>query len=626
MYFKKYRRYSLILLDIVYIFLAYGLACYFSDTFGLFNVVRGGEYTVFLNGLIYIAFFLLFDLYSVIWHHASLHEYFKGLAGGLLACCLVTVMDIMLSANSAPFLLKVDLKVNILAGVFILVLVLGTRVILRQGRSLIAKLRHARREGRINLLIVGAGSAAGLILNEILQKPKPKYRVVGLIDDNIAKLNCKLNGIKVVGNRNDILSVCKKYHVDEILIAIPSLEPEDKREIISICNAANLPVKILPALAKMISHQSMLHSVRNIEIEDLLGRDAIQLNNPQITHLVKDETVLVTGGGGSIGSELCRQIARHSPRKLVILDIYENSVYDLQQELKRKMPNLDMHVVIASIRDRNRIRQIFKQYRPKVVFHAAAHKHVPLMEDSPQEAIKNNVAGTLNLALAADEFAVERFVMISTDKAVNPTNIMGATKRMCEMIIQAANEKSKTNFVAVRFGNVLGSNGSAIPLFKKQIAQGGPVTVTHREITRYFMTIPEAVQLVLQAAAYANGGEIFVLDMGEPVKIYDLAEKLIRLSGLEPHEDIQIEIIGLRPGEKLYEELLMAEEGLTETAHQKIFVAKPSQFEMNDLIRSADWLLKIAETNDNDRIKLALSKIVPTYRADIKEKKERAAS
>ena len=620
MYLKKYRRYFLILLDLLYVFLAYGLAYFFTNSERHFYALSGGEYTVFFTGLIYIAFFLLFDLYTVLWLHASIHEYVKGVTGGILACCLVCMLNILAPDNAASYLPKIDMKVNILAGLFIIALVLGTRVIMRQEKSIVTNLHMRRKNTRTNLLIVGAGNAAGLILHEIFQKPKPKYNVVGLIDDNIAKLNCKMNGIKVVGNRNDIPAACKKYHAEEILIAVPSLEPGDKRQIINICNNTGLPVKILPAIAKMIAPQNMLHSIRNVEIEDLLERDTIQLNNSEIAGLVKDETVLVTGGGGSIGSELCRQIARYAPSELVVLDIYENSVYDLQQELKRTMPNLKVHAVIASIRDRQRIRQIFEQFRPKVVFHAAAHKHVPLMEDSPQEAIKNNVAGTLNLALTADECEVERFVMISTDKAVNPTNIMGATKRMCEMIIQAVNEKSKTNFVAVRFGNVLGSNGSAVPLFKKQIAEGGPVTVTHKEITRYFMTIPEAVQLVLQAASYANGGEIFVLDMGEPVKIYDLAEKLIRLSGLEPNEDIKIKITGLRPGEKLYEELLMAEEGLTGTAHQKIFVAKPSQFDMEKIVQSVEWLIDIAEKRNNEEVKLALAKIVPTYRAEVSEK------
>ncbi|MEG0775061.1 nucleoside-diphosphate sugar epimerase/dehydratase, partial [Clostridium sp.] len=422
-----------------------------------------------------------------------------------------------------------------------------------------------------------------------------------------------ISGIKVLGNRDDIEGLAKKYSIDLILIAIPGLKDQDKKEIIRICSNTKVEVKTVPGVYEFIGGTLTLNQIRDVDVKDLLGREQIKLDHEGISEYLKDKRVLVTGGGGSIGSELCRQITQFKPKELMILDIYENNAYDLQMELQRKYPNLKLKIFIASVRDKKRLESIFEENKPEVVFHAAAHKHVPLMEDNPTEAIKNNVFGTLNMAECADKYKVKRFVLISTDKAVNPTNIMGATKRMCEMIVQAQNKISNTEYVAVRFGNVLGSNGSVIPLFKKQIAEGGPVTVTNKNITRFFMLIPEAAQLVLQAGAYAKGGEIFVLDMGKPVRIYDLALDLIRLSGFEPHKDIKIEVTGLRPGEKLFEELLMAQEGLQKTGHDKIFVGQPIFSDMEELKNKFNELREIINGETHWKVAEKIEEIVPTY-------------
>jgi FlaA1/EpsC-like NDP-sugar epimerase len=425
----------------------------------------------------------------------------------------------------------------------------------------------------------------------------------------------KLNGIPVLGGVEDIEDIVDKKNIDEIIIAIPSAKPALINEIYEKCSSTECKVKILPSMSQIIDGTIMLKKIKDIDIEDLLGREPVKVDLDDIAKYIGGKVILVTGGGGSIGSELCRQIASFGPKKLLMLDIYENNLYDIHNELTAKFPELDIFPIIASIRDMDRLDEIFKRFKPAIVFHAAAHKHVPLMEDHPEEAIKNNVFGTRNVAICADKYGCERFVLISTDKAVNPTNVMGATKRIAEMIIQALNAKSKTEFVAVRFGNVLGSNGSVIPLFRKQIEQGGPVTVTHPDVTRFFMTIPEAVQLVIQAGAMAAGGEIFVLDMGKPVKILDLAKKLIRLSGFEPYEDIDIEITGLRPGEKLYEELLLNEEGLKATKHDKIFVAKPVFTDYELLERELEILRqKVYKPSTVDEIKEYVQVLVPTYK------------
>jgi FlaA1/EpsC-like NDP-sugar epimerase len=467
------------------------------------------------------------------------------------------------------------------------------------------------KDGR-RVLIAGAGTSGAVILKEMQTSPYAEGYVVCFVDDDKNKVGKILNGVPIAGKREDIPGLVEKYKVDEIYIAMPSAPAKDRKEIIEICRETGCRVKILPGIYQLLNGEVSVGKLREVEIEDLLGREPVRVNMDEILDYVRGKVVLVTGGGGSIGSELCRQIAGHQPKQLIVFDVYENNAYDLQQELKEKFPGLNLVVLIGSVRNTHRVESVFEKYRPEIVYHAAAHKHVPLMEDSPNEAIKNNVFGTYKTAKAADKYGTKRFVLISTDKAVNPTNIMGASKRMCEMVVQMMNAKSKTDFVAVRFGNVLGSNGSVIPLFKKQIEQGGPVTVTHPEIIRYFMTIPEAVSLVLQAGAYAKGGEIFVLDMGEPVKILDLAKNLIRLSGYEPDEDIPITFTGLRPGEKLYEELLMDEEGLQDTPNKLIHIGKPIAFDMEEFCVQLDRLYKVANL-DSEAIRGEVKKIVPTY-------------
>ena len=465
------------------------------------------------------------------------------------------------------------------------------------------------------VLIVGAGGAGTSILRELRTTDKINDIPVGFIDDDPHKIGTTVLGVKVLGNCESIAEIAKKVEADTIIIAIPSTDAKNIKRISQLCLKANCEVKTLPGLYQLIDGEVSVSRLRDVDVQDLLGREPVKVNLDEVMGYIEEQVVLVTGGGGSIGSELCRQIATHNPKQLIILDIYENNAYEIEQELKRKLPNLNLLTLIASIRDSGKMDDVFKTYRPDIVFHAAAHKHVPLMETSPNEAVKNNVLGTYKVVKCADKYGVKKFVQISTDKAVNPTNIMGATKRVCEMIIQAFSRKSKTQFVAVRFGNVLGSNGSVIPLFKKQIAEGGPVTLTHRDIIRYFMTIPEAVSLVLQAGAYANGGEIFVLDMGEQVKIYDLAVNLIKLSGYEPEKDIEIKITGLRPGEKLYEERLMAEEGMEKTANDRISIGKPIEMDDEHLFATLEKLYEEAYS-ESEQMKDLVKELVPTYKID----------
>ncbi|MBQ7907697.1 MAG: polysaccharide biosynthesis protein [Clostridia bacterium] len=464
-------------------------------------------------------------------------------------------------------------------------------------------------------LIIGAGSAGTMILREIQSTNKINIKAVGFIDDDPNKLNTYLLGVKVLGNTESIEKIAEETDASLIIIAIPTADGKTIKRITEKCINTKCEIKTLPGLYQLIDGQVSVSRLRNVDVNDLLGREPVKDSLAEVMDYIEDQVVLVTGGGGSIGSELCRQIAKHNPKKLIILDIYENNAYDIEQELKRTLPNLNLLTLIASVRDSGKMDDVFKTHRPDIVFHAAAHKHVPLMETSPNEAVKNNILGTYKVVKCADKYNVKKFVQISTDKAVNPTNIMGATKRVCEMIIQAYARRSNTCFVAVRFGNVLGSNGSVIPLFKKQIMEGGPVTVTHKDIIRYFMTIPEAVSLVLQAGASAQGGEIFVLDMGEQVKIYDLAINLIKLCGLEPHKDIEIKITGLRPGEKLYEERLMAEEGLTKTANDKISIGKPLDIDEDKLFATLDTLYNEAY-GESDRMKELVKELVPTYKID----------
>lgn len=469
---------------------------------------------------------------------------------------------------------------------------------------------------KTRVMIVGGGSAGGALIKEMQTSEKIFYKPVCVVDDDPEKLRRSISDVKIVGTTLDIERLVKEYDVQEIFITMPSVDKKQLSEVVKRCQASKRPVKILPGMYQLASGQVAVEKLRPVEVQDLLGREQVSVNLDEIMGYIENKTVLVTGGGGSIGSELCRQIATHNPATLIILDIYENNAYDIEQELKRKHPDLHLLTLIASVRDKLKMEKIFERYRPQIVFHAAAHKHVPLMETSPNEAVKNNVFGTLNVAKCADEYGVETFVQISTDKAVNPTNIMGATKRICEMIIQTIGKHSKkTNFVAVRFGNVLGSNGSVIPLFRRQIAEGGPVTVTHQDIIRYFMTIPEAVSLVLQAGAYAKGGQIFVLDMGEPVRIYDLAYNLIKLSGFEPNVDIDIVCTGLRPGEKLFEERLMEEEGLQKTPNGLINIAKPIKLDEKNLWKTLDKLYEEAYGESED-MKRSVKELVPTYTID----------
>lgn len=607
---KKMKCLLLILIDIFLINAAYLLSFYIRYEFN----VRAEHIGIYIKTLpiiiaVYVIILSIFKMYKSMWRIAGIDEVIHGVS----ACIVAGLMNFVFM-EFLPH--RVPRVVTMLSCLFIIIFILSVRLSYRVIGRLIAYFNALKTVGKENVLIIGAGHYAQILIGEIRAEESSKYNLIGLVDDNKNKINTYLNGFKVLGNTSNILEIISKKNIDLVLIAIPSLDGETRKTIISLCQEAKVKVKIMPSVSELLNEEINLNKMRNVDLRDLLGRPEINLDKDGISEYIKDKVVLVTGGGGSIGSELCRQIAKFSPKKLLILDIYENSAYDLQNELSRNMKELDKDVLIASVRDKNRLEEIFETYKPEVIFHAAAHKHVPLMEFNPQEAIKNNVVGTLNLAECADKYGAERFVLISTDKAVNPTNVMGATKRLCEMIVQALNNKSKTEFVAVRFGNVLGSNGSVIPLFKNQIKNGGPITLTDEKMTRYFMLIPEAAQLVLQAGAYANGGEIFVLDMGQPVKIYDLAENLIKLSGLEPHKDIKIEVTGLRPGEKLYEELLMDEEGLTETKHNKIFIGKPGDFEIEDLKVLISELQEISKTNNKEVLMNQLAIVVPTYKRE----------
>lgn len=593
------------------------------------NIVQGERFTeissiyshnVIAVSLIYVVCFYLFKMYESLWYLTGTDEFLLGVGGNILAGVLsIAYTRSKLSDVISILYTKSDLNVTIplnvcVVGILLSIFfVLGYRILYRVYRRTLLYIPFKYSSDQRRVMIVGAGSAGTMIINEMMARRELKYNPIVLIDDDKSKLGKRISGVKIEGNRYDIPYIAGEQEIDLILIAIPSLDAKNKAEIIDICKETNCKLQIVPGMYEIISGKATVSKIKDVDLEDLLGRDPIKLDNKGIADYIEGRTILITGAGGSIGSELCRQIAVYNPKRLVLFDIYENNVYDIQNELKEDYPDLEMSVLIGSIRDRARLHEVFTKYKIDVVFHAAAHKHVPLMEDSPKEAIKNNVFGTLNLAREASDAGVSRFVMISTDKAVNPTNIMGASKRLCEMIIQAMNKQSKTEFVAVRFGNVLGSNGSVIPLFKKQIAHGGPVTVTHKKIIRYFMLIPEAAQLVLQAGAFAKGGEIFVLDMGKPVKIYDLACDLIRLSGLEPGKDIKIVFTGLRQGEKLYEELLMSEEGLEDTVHEKIHVGQPTFESMDTLEEKLEQLRKLLQVNDIAEIKNQMQKIVPTY-------------
>lgn len=605
----------LLILDTILINLSYILALYIrfdgditGSQFGEY-FIRYKEHFIYIT-IIKLAIFLYFKLYKSVWKYASIEELMDIVVASIISNTAILSYMFIRQSN-------LPRSIYILATLLDMVLIGGIRFSFRAistvGSELLGNVNQKK------IMIIGAGDAGAMVIREYKNHTQLNSKPVAIIDDNEKKQGQMINGVPVVGKREDIPTVVEKLKIDEIIIAMPSVSKKQIREVVEIAKTTKAKLKILPGMFELIDGKVSIKNIRDVDIEDLLGREEIKTDLKEISSYLTNKVILVTGGGGSIGSELCRQIVKFGPKRLIILDIYENNAYDIQNELLRKHKNINLKTVIASVRDKDRIIELMNIERPDVVFHAAAHKHVPLMEDSPKEAIKNNVFGTLNLAQAADKAGVDKFVMISTDKAVNPTNIMGASKRICEMIIQCMDNISETDFVAVRFGNVLGSNGSVIPLFKKQIADGGPVTVTHKDVIRYFMTIPEAVQLVIQAGAMANGGEVFVLDMGEPVRILDLAKDLIRLSGFEPDVDIPIEITGLRPGEKLFEELLLDEEGLSATKHDKIFIGKPTFTDYKFLLRSLDEANRIIKNGTDEDIKAYVKTIVPNYRENGEE-------
>ena len=601
---------ALVLMDIMSIVVASFVAIYIRFDFK-FNGIPGEylikfEHILPYNILLTLLFFTIWKLYKSVWRYASATE-------------LINIVFATTCASVAQTVLCRVINEGMPRSYYVLYwfLLFGMTCLIRFSYRILRLINSKRSEIRLkkngnNVMLIGAGAAANAILKEIETSHYLNLNVKCIIDDNPGCHGKFLRGVPIVGGRDKIMDAVGQYNVDEIILAIPSANTKVKKELLDICKETGCKMRTLPGMYQLINGDVSVAKLKEVEIEDLLGREPIQINTEEVLNYVKDKVVLVTGGGGSIGSELCRQIASHQPKQLIIVDIYENNAYEIQQELIRKYPQLNLVVLIASVRNTERIDSIFEKYRPNIVYHAAAHKHVPLMEVSPNEAIKNNVFGTYRTAQAADKYGAEKFVLISTDKAVNPTNVMGASKRMCEMVIQMMNRQSKTNFVAVRFGNVLGSNGSVIPLFKKQIAEGGPVTVTDPNIIRYFMTIPEAVSLVLQAGAYARGGEIFVLDMGEPVKILDLARNMIRLSGYKVDQDIKIEFTGLRPGEKLYEELLMDEEGMTDTPNKLIHIGHPIDVDEVKLAHALR-VLESAAQNETDDMRLIVESIVPTY-------------
>lgn len=601
---------ALVIMDVMSILLVSFAALYIRYDFSFQDIdpmfFKHCENLLIPNIIGTLLFFVIWKLYRSVWRYASANE-LVNIVGATACASLAQLVYCKFTDNRMPRSYSV---------LYFFLLTLAICCI-RFGYRILRLINNKRmnllgKEHCVNVMIIGAGAGGDMILKEIENSRYLSMRAKCIIDDQPGCHGKLMRGVPIVGGRESILDAVGRYSIDEIIFAIPSAGVQTRKEILDICKESGCKLRTIPGTYQLINGDVSVSSLKEVEIEDLLGREPIRINTEEVLEHVGGKVVLVTGGGGSIGSELCRQLAAHHPKQLIILDIYENNAYDIQQELSRKYPDLDLVVLIASVRNKERIDNIFETYRPNIVYHAAAHKHVPLMEDSPHEAIKNNVFGTYKVAQAADRYGVDKFVLISTDKAVNPTNIMGASKRLCEMLIQSMNRSSRTNYVAVRFGNVLGSNGSVIPLFKKQIAEGGPVTVTHPDIIRYFMTIPEAVSLVLQAGAYAKGGEIFVLDMGEPVKILDLATNLIKLSGYRVGEDIQIVFTGLRPGEKMYEELLMNEEGLKETANKMIFIGKPIEFD-EEVFRSQLVELERQAMDENSDIRAAVEKIVTTY-------------
>ena len=604
----------LMLLDVLSILFAYGFSLFLRFDFTYSHIMADSVHHIdnYLRSmplwcLVTLVVFFLFRLYHSIWRQASVAELQSIIYAYLvlLPCYVLIIVGLDLNMPKAYYIMGYLIS---------FILSTGTRFSFRILRIMTHTFGRRAGEPGDRIMVIGAGAAGQMLIRELQNVSRLTSKVCCVIDDNPNKRGKVIEGIEIVGNRHDIVNMARKYDITRIVYAIPSNSPEQTSAILNICKETNCRLQTIPGMYQLLNNEVSVSRLRDVEVADLLGREQVNVNNDEIFADLKDKVILVTGGGGSIGSELCRQIARANPRQLIIFDIYENNAFSIQQELKQDYPKLNLVTLIGSVRNAERVEHVMEIYRPHIVFHAAAHKHVPLMEDSPNEAIKNNVIGTYKTASAAARFGVKKFVLISTDKAVNPTNIMGASKRLCEMVVQMMDRRSpETGFVAVRFGNVLGSNGSVIPMFKKQIAAGGPVTVTDKRIIRYFMTIPEAVSLVLQASYYANGGEIFVLEMGDPVKIDDMARNLIRLSGFTPDVDIKIEYTGLRPGEKLYEEILMDEEGLQDTRNKLIHIGRP--IEMDD-----EWFLEKlreldeASQGESDRIRELVSQVVPTYR------------
>lgn len=609
---KTHRKLLLFLCD----FCLWNVSYYISFVVNKSSFVLKGWEEPFMWGLLFIniiftAVFLCFRLYDKMWRYADIEDFFYAGIASLTANLVFMSFTMIIGTD--------ENRLNYGARIYIIMSLLSTfltfifRLVYRLNK--IIERKNTSNKNRRRLLIVGGGEGAATVLSELAKSPENEYVPICLVDDDPEKIGRRIGGVKIEGSTYDIPEICEREDIEVILFTISQINLADKKRILDICAKTHLEVKIIPNVYGLIKDgASVTSKIRQVEVEDLLGREPIVFDTEKYGAYITGQTVLVTGGGGSIGSELCRQIAKLSPKKLIILDIYENNAYEIQQELIRQYhEKLNLDTQIASVRDKRKLDYLFSQNKIDVIFHAAAHKHVPLMETTPEEAVKNNVFGTLNLVLLADKYHVKKFVQISTDKAVNPTNIMGATKRICEMIVQTMDKQSETKFVAVRFGNVLGSNGSVIPLFKEQIREGGPVTVTHPDIIRFFMTIPEAVSLVLTAGGLAKGGEIFILDMGEPVKILTLAENLIRLSGFKPYEDIPIEFTGLRPGEKLYEEILLNEEGMKKTANKKIFIGKPIELDTEKFHEKLIELKKVALKNDKDGIDKLIAEIVPTF-------------
>ena len=568
------------------------------------------EQHILIYTVIQMVIFMMFSLYNSIWAYASVEELLRAVAAVLVANFL-TITYLTIEGSTLPLSYFLIL---ILVEMFMIIFVRLLYRVLRRVKNYRKLLQH---EDLKRVLIIGVGATASMIAKEMHERPLVYGKVIGFVDVHDHSIGQHVNGVKVLGNQFNIYGICKNFNVNEIIFALPSISNQAAREILMECSKCNCKVKTVPGIHEIVDGQVSIRHIRDIEIEDLLGRAPVNLDMTGVYSYIVNKVVMVTGGGGSIGSEICRQVSQLKPKQIIVLDNYENNAYDIVHEIKLDTHGeVDIIPLIATVQDAENMLRIFRKYRPNVVFHAAAHKHVPLMEQVPREAVLNNCFGTLNVAIAADQYNVERFVYISSDKAVNPVNVMGATKRISEMIVYGISHNSKTVFTAVRFGNVLGSNGSVVPLFKKQIEAGGPVTVTHEEVIRYFMTIPEAVQLVLQSGAYASGDDIFVLDMGEPVKIYSLAMNLIRLMGFEPGTEIPIEIVGLRPGEKLYEELLLEEEGLEKTANQKIYVGKIKSPEFTILLKSLGKIKKLAIDDKNKELKQAIKTLVPSYHFD----------